>query len=89
MEFVKISKGSFYMGNSIPKTSGSDSETQHLVTLTHDFWIGRMEVTQEQWQKVMGYEEPHPENLLHSEMIILSILLFVNLTLMYKISFRN
>jgi uncharacterized protein (TIGR02145 family) len=61
MEFIKISKGSFYMGNPVAETSGSNSEAQHLVTLTHDFWIGRMEVTREQWQKVMGNEELHPE----------------------------
>ena len=61
MEFVKISKGSFYMGNPVPKTDSSNSELLHLVTLTHEFWIGRMEVTCEQWQKVMGDEEPHPE----------------------------
>lgn len=29
-------------------------EDQIPVTLTHGFWMGRYEVTQEQWQKVMG-----------------------------------
>lgn len=61
MEFIKIPKGRFFMGNPLPDTNVSNSEAQHLVILTHDFWLGRMEVTQEEWQKVMGDEEPHPE----------------------------
>lgn len=61
MEFVKIYKGSFYMGNPVTKTDSSNSELLHPVTLTKEFWLGRMEVTREQWQQVMGDEEPHPE----------------------------
>lgn len=61
MEFVKIPKGSFYMGNPIADTNVSYSESQHLVIIPGDFWLGRMEVTQAEWQKVMGDEEPHPE----------------------------
>jgi formylglycine-generating enzyme required for sulfatase activity len=61
MEFVKIPKGSFYMGNPVVNINASYSESQHLVTIDHDFWLGQMEVTQEEWQKVMGDEEPHPE----------------------------
>lgn len=60
-EFVKIPKGSFNMGKPAPERGDSAGDAQHLVTITHDFWLGRMEVTREQWEKVMGNEEPHPE----------------------------
>ena len=43
-----ISAGTFTMGG-----SGSD-EKRHEVTLTKPFWLGRTEVTQGQWEAVMG-----------------------------------
>lgn len=47
MEFVLIRPGSFQMG--------SESEKPvHKVTLAKPFYIGKYEVTQEQWQAVMG-----------------------------------
>ena len=48
LELCGIPAGSFSMGG-----TGSD-ETPHQVTLTKPFWLGRTEVTQEQWQTVMG-----------------------------------
>jgi formylglycine-generating enzyme required for sulfatase activity len=48
LELCGIPAGKFTMG-------GSDSdETPHPVTLTKPFWLGRTEVTQAQWQAVMG-----------------------------------
>jgi formylglycine-generating enzyme required for sulfatase activity len=35
-------------------TSGYPDETQHQVKLTQDFYIGVFEVTQKQWERVMG-----------------------------------
>jgi len=61
MEFVLIRKGSFYMGNPYWRSDSSNNEKQHFVTITHDFWLAKMEVTQEQWQKIMGNKELHPE----------------------------
>ncbi|NER15042.1 SUMF1/EgtB/PvdO family nonheme iron enzyme [Leptobacterium flavescens] len=55
MEFVQIPKGHFYMG----KAGSVDS--LHKVNISHDFWLGRTEVTQEQWQEIMGTVELHPE----------------------------
>ena len=55
MEFVKIAPGEFMMG-----CSTSDSECQgdekpaHRVQITKPFEIGKYEVTQAQWQAVMG-----------------------------------
>ena len=46
MEFVLIRPGTFTMG---------DAEFEpHKVTLTQPFYLGKYEVTQEQWEKVMG-----------------------------------
>ena len=61
LEFILIPKGSFYMGNSLSRLDSSNNEFLHLVTISHDFWLARMEITQEQWQKVMGDEELHPD----------------------------
>jgi formylglycine-generating enzyme required for sulfatase activity len=51
MEFAYVPAGSFQMGS----TNGDPSEQPvHPVTLTHGFYMGRYEVMQAQWQKVMG-----------------------------------
>ncbi|NGZ27737.1 MAG: SUMF1/EgtB/PvdO family nonheme iron enzyme [Magnetococcales bacterium] len=54
MEFVWIAGGQFEMGCG-PWTSKCDEDESpvHSVKLK-DFWLGKYEVTQEQWQKVMG-----------------------------------
>ena len=52
MEFVEIPRGSFCMG----ANSGiSDEQPVHEVTISHNFYMGRYEVTQGQWQALMGY----------------------------------
>jgi len=55
MVLVKIPAGTFMMG-SPPGERGNifDNETQHQVTLTQDYYLGKTEVTQAQWQAVMG-----------------------------------
>ena len=58
MEFVHISKGSFLMGAS---DINDDSKSIHKVNISRDFWLGKTEVTQIQWQKIMGNEEVHSE----------------------------
>lgn len=60
MGFVLIPKGNFYMGNTSTNKS-SNNDQLHLVTITENFWLAEMEVTQGQWQKVMGNKELHPE----------------------------
>lgn len=52
----RIPAGHFTMGsptNEVGRYPDSD-ETQHSVTLTEDFYIGVFEVTQRQWELVMG-----------------------------------
>jgi formylglycine-generating enzyme required for sulfatase activity len=49
-----IPKGSFTMGSPAGELGRRTDETQHSVTLTQDFYIGVFEVTQRQWELVMG-----------------------------------
>ena len=50
MEFKLIPAGTFIMGDA----SGEDDETPHEVTLTNPFKMGVHEVTQAQYEQVMG-----------------------------------
>ena len=55
LEMRKIPAGSFTMGSPTSEPGRwSGNETQHEVTLTKDYWLGTFEVTQAQWQAVMG-----------------------------------
>jgi formylglycine-generating enzyme required for sulfatase activity len=55
MEFVLIPSGSFTMGaNSEVESCYDFEEPRHRVTISKSFYMGRYEVTQEQWEKVMG-----------------------------------
>jgi formylglycine-generating enzyme required for sulfatase activity len=55
MDFVRIPPGEFLMGCSERDDQCYDHETPvHTVRLTKGFQIGKYEVTQEQWQAVMG-----------------------------------
>lgn len=54
LELVWIPPGEFMMGSAAGEPGRSSDETQHRVTITGGFWLGRYEVTQQQWQQVMG-----------------------------------
>ncbi len=54
LEMMPIKAGTFMMGSPTSEQGRYDNETQHRVTLTKDFYIGKYEVTQEQWKAVMG-----------------------------------
>ena len=43
-----------HMGSPAGELGRDSDETQHKVTLTQDYWMGKFEVTQAQWQAVMG-----------------------------------
>ena len=59
IELALIPAGQFSMG-SPPGTSGRESqETPHQVTISRPFYLGRTEVTQRQWQLVMGENPSH------------------------------
>lgn len=53
MEFVLIPAGSFLMGSEENMGDGDESPV-HRVTITQPFYFGACEVTQEQWEKIMG-----------------------------------
>ena len=54
LDLILIPAGKFMMGSPESEVGHKDNETQHEVTLTKPFYIGKYEVTQEQWQAVMG-----------------------------------
>ncbi len=56
IKFCWCPAGSFRMG-SPPDEEGRDGDEGPVtVTLSHGFWLGQTEVTQEQWKAVMGTE---------------------------------
>ena len=59
MEMIYVAPGSFMMGSPLSEDGRFDSETQHRVTLTKGFWLGKYEVTQAQWRSVMGNNPSH------------------------------
>jgi formylglycine-generating enzyme required for sulfatase activity len=54
LAFRYIPPGSFTMGSPEDERGRLDDETQHQVTLTRGFWLKETEVTQAEWQAVMG-----------------------------------
>ncbi len=54
MALVWIEPGTFMMGSPSGEDGRWSRETQHRVTLSKGFWMGKYEVTQAQWQQVMG-----------------------------------
>jgi len=54
LEMVWIPPGTFTMGSPESEQGRDNDEKEHRVTLTKGFWMGKFEVTQEQWQAVMG-----------------------------------
>ena len=54
MEMLWVKPGTFEMGSPSSEKDREDDETLHTVTLTQGFHLGKHEVTQSQWEKVMG-----------------------------------
>jgi uncharacterized protein (TIGR03067 family) len=53
MEFVLIPKGKSWLGG------GGGNPGDKKVEIVHDFYLGKYEVTQEEWEKVMGSNPSH------------------------------
>lgn len=51
---VRVLAGTFQMGSPWTERNRRSGETLHEVTLTSDYYLGKYEVTQAQWQSVMG-----------------------------------
>lgn len=71
IEFVKITPGEFMMGCSAgDEACLADEKPAHRVRLTRTFEIGKYEVTQAQWQAVMG---SNPSAMIGTELPVESI----------------
>jgi len=53
-DMVLIPAGKFEMGSAVSEKGRSNFETLHVVKITNPYYMGKYEVTQEQWQTVMG-----------------------------------
>lgn len=54
IELVWIPPGDFLMGTPTDEAGDLAETPQHRVTFRRGFWMGRFEVTQDQWQTIMG-----------------------------------
>ena len=54
LQIVWVKPGTFTMGSPTSESGRESDETQHPVTLINGFYLGKYEVTQDQWEKVMG-----------------------------------
>ena len=54
LEMVLVPAGKFMMGSPASENGRGSNETQHEVTLTNPYYMGKYEATQDQWQAVMG-----------------------------------
>ena len=54
MDMIFCPPGTFTMGSPTSETGRGGDETQHQVTLTNGFYLGKYEVTQAQYQTVMN-----------------------------------
>jgi formylglycine-generating enzyme required for sulfatase activity len=61
MEFVRVPAGSFVMGSQ----EKDYEKPPHRVTIAKPFYLGKYEVTQAQWDAVMGKWEHHFKNPKH------------------------
>ena len=66
MEMVLVPAGTFVMGSPPDEPGRERIETAHEVRLSRPFYLGRHEVTQGQWYRVLGTRPKHlgePEEL--------------------------
>lgn len=59
MKLVLIPKGTFMMGSPESEEGRQKNETQHEVTISKDYYLGVYEVTQAQYEKVIGKNPSH------------------------------
>ncbi|MFP4309678.1 MAG: SUMF1/EgtB/PvdO family nonheme iron enzyme, partial [Desulfococcaceae bacterium] len=62
LRFAHIPAEEFTMGSPEDEPGRYDDERQHLVRLTKDFWMQTTEVTQGQWEAVMGENPSNFQN---------------------------
>jgi formylglycine-generating enzyme required for sulfatase activity len=54
MTLVEVGSGRFTIGTPATELGRGDDETSHDVTINRPFFLGRTEVTQQEWRAVMG-----------------------------------
>ena len=54
LDLIRIEPGTFIMGSPEDESCRGDDETQHSVKLSQGFWLGKYEITQSQYEAVMG-----------------------------------
>ena len=59
MTMIEVPAGRFTMGSAASEAQRQPDETLHDVEITHAFYLGRYEVTQAEWRKVMGTAPSH------------------------------
>jgi formylglycine-generating enzyme required for sulfatase activity len=51
---IHVEPGMFTMGSPDTESQRERDEVQHAVTITKEYWLGKYEVTQGEWETVMG-----------------------------------
>ncbi|MFN6300953.1 MAG: formylglycine-generating enzyme family protein [Planctomycetota bacterium] len=59
MKLMLIPKGKFMMGSPESEQGRNENENQHEVTISKDYYLGVYEVTQAQYEKVIGKNPSH------------------------------
>jgi len=59
MEMVRIEAGTFMMGSPVSEERRNSDEIHHEVTISKAFYMGATEVTQAQWEAVVGNNPSH------------------------------
>ena len=62
MAFVRVEAGAFVMGSPAGEIGREAQESERAVRLSRSYWLGVFEVTQHQWQAVMGNNPSHFQN---------------------------
>jgi len=89
-EFVPVTHGSFTMGSPVDEPAREPDETQHEVTLSHDFEIMTAEVTKTQFSHRMGYDPgTFPLTGYHPELPVETVNWFDALAYANRLSVQN
>ena len=62
MVLVPVPAGQFWLGSPALETGHQEDETRHLVQITKPFYFSAHEVTQKQYESVMGYNPTHSKD---------------------------
>jgi formylglycine-generating enzyme required for sulfatase activity len=61
IDFIAVESGCFLMGSPTTELERVDDERQHKVCLTKPYLLGKYEITQGQWEAIMGNNPSHFE----------------------------